>query len=30
MNSKQIYEDISFPSLYQKNADVSIFVENYG
>ena len=29
-NSKEIYEEISFPSYFQKNADVSIFVEaNY-
>ena len=29
-NSKEIYEEISFPSFFQKNADVSIFVEIQG
>ena len=26
-NSKEIWEEISFTSFYQKNADASIFVE---
>ena len=26
-NSKEIWEEISFPSFFQKNADASIFVE---
>jgi len=29
-NSKEICEEISFPSFFQKNADVSIFVEIQG
>ena len=30
VNSKEICEKISFPSFFQKNADVSIFVEIRG
>ena len=29
-NSKEICEEMSFPSFFQKNADVSIFVEIQG